>query len=170
MAMLTMRAKRFLKNTGRNLNLTGNDSVAFDKTKVECYNFHKRGHLARECLTPRGQDNRSQDVTRKTMPVKTPNSLALVSCDGVGGYDWSDQAKEGQTNYALMAYSNSSASSSATEAFNCSKSCLKAIENLKDRALTELQRRLDLVETEKAGIHLNVNKLENASKILNKID
>nr|GEV30635.1 hypothetical protein [Tanacetum cinerariifolium] len=34
-----------------------------------------------------------------------PNTL--VSCDGLGGYDWSDQAKEGP-NYALMAFSSSS--------------------------------------------------------------
>nr|GEX73940.1 ribonuclease H-like domain-containing protein [Tanacetum cinerariifolium] len=40
---------------------------------------------------------------------------------------------------------------------------------LRDRALTELQRKLDLAETEKEGIQLNVNKLENASKSLNKI-
>ncbi|GKB95917.1 hypothetical protein Tco_0982054 [Tanacetum coccineum] len=31
----------------------------------------------------------------------------LVSCDGLGGYDWSDQAEEGP-NYALMAFSSSS--------------------------------------------------------------
>nr|GEY08625.1 hypothetical protein [Tanacetum cinerariifolium] len=57
-------------------------------------------------------DNRSRDVTRKTVPVEIPNSSALVSCDGLGGYDGSDQAEEGPTNYALMAYSTSSASSS----------------------------------------------------------
>nr|GEY65181.1 hypothetical protein [Tanacetum cinerariifolium] len=45
MAMLTMRAKRFLKNIGRKLNLNENDSVAFDKTKVECYNYHKKATL-----------------------------------------------------------------------------------------------------------------------------
>nr|GEW42290.1 UBN2 domain-containing protein [Tanacetum cinerariifolium] len=95
-AMLTMRAKRLLKNTGRKLNLSENDSVAFDKNKVECYNRHKRGHFARECRAPRGQDNRIRDVTRKTVPVETPKSLALVSYDGLGGYDWSDRLKNCQ--------------------------------------------------------------------------
>ncbi|GKE69177.1 retrovirus-related pol polyprotein from transposon TNT 1-94, partial [Tanacetum coccineum] len=49
-AMLTMRVKRFLKKTGRNLNFNGKETVGFDKTKVECYNCHKRGHFARECI------------------------------------------------------------------------------------------------------------------------
>nr|GEX88635.1 retrovirus-related Pol polyprotein from transposon TNT 1-94 [Tanacetum cinerariifolium] len=106
-AMLTMRARRFLKNTRRKLNQNENDYVALDKTKVEYYNCRKRGHFARECQAPRGHDNRSRDVTRKTVPVKTPNSSALVSCDGLGGYDWSDQAEEGPTNYVLIAYSTS---------------------------------------------------------------
>ncbi|GKB14959.1 retrovirus-related pol polyprotein from transposon TNT 1-94 [Tanacetum coccineum] len=47
MSMLTMRARRFLKNTGRKLNVNGNETIGFDKSKVECYNCHKRGHFAR---------------------------------------------------------------------------------------------------------------------------
>nr|GEY09829.1 hypothetical protein [Tanacetum cinerariifolium] len=64
---------------------------------------------------PKGQDNRSGDVTRKIMLVETPNSSALVSCDGLGCYDWSDQAKEATTNYALMSYSTPSALFSDSE-------------------------------------------------------
>ncbi|GKF89682.1 hypothetical protein Tco_0263645, partial [Tanacetum coccineum] len=45
MAMLIMRAKRFLKNTRRKLTVNGNETIGFDKSKVECYNCHKRGHL-----------------------------------------------------------------------------------------------------------------------------
>ncbi|GJR47084.1 ribonuclease H-like domain-containing protein [Tanacetum coccineum] len=44
-AMLTMRVKRFLKKTGRNLNFNGKETVGFDKIKVECYNCHMRGHF-----------------------------------------------------------------------------------------------------------------------------
>nr|GEU85045.1 hypothetical protein [Tanacetum cinerariifolium] len=46
---------------------------------------------------------------------------------------------------------------------------LKIDIHCRDKALIELQRRLDLAETEKEGIQLNVNKLENTSKSLNKI-
>ncbi|GKA15220.1 hypothetical protein Tco_0694967 [Tanacetum coccineum] len=37
MAMLTMRARRFLKNTGRKLTVNDNETLGFDKSKVECY-------------------------------------------------------------------------------------------------------------------------------------
>ncbi|GJT88679.1 putative ribonuclease H-like domain-containing protein [Tanacetum coccineum] len=46
MAMLTVRARRFLKNTGRNLTVNGNETIGLDKSKVECYNCHKRRHFA----------------------------------------------------------------------------------------------------------------------------
>nr|GFB60080.1 hypothetical protein [Tanacetum cinerariifolium] len=49
MAMLTMRAISFLKITGRKLTVDRNETIDFDKSKVECYNCHKRGHFAREC-------------------------------------------------------------------------------------------------------------------------
>nr|GFA60105.1 hypothetical protein [Tanacetum cinerariifolium] len=52
-AMLTIRVKRFIKKTGRNLNFNGKETVRFDKTKVECYNFYRRGHFARKCRAPR---------------------------------------------------------------------------------------------------------------------
>ncbi|GKG17749.1 hypothetical protein Tco_0372047, partial [Tanacetum coccineum] len=42
-AMLTMRARRFLKNTGRKLDMANKERIGFDKSKVECFNCHKRG-------------------------------------------------------------------------------------------------------------------------------
>ncbi|GKC53012.1 ribonuclease H-like domain-containing protein [Tanacetum coccineum] len=88
MAMLTMRARRFLKNTGRKLTVNGNETIGFDKSKVECYNCHKRGHFFKKCRASRNQDNKNKESTRRS----------------------SDQAEEGP-NYALMAYSSSSSDS-----------------------------------------------------------
>nr|GFA59746.1 hypothetical protein [Tanacetum cinerariifolium] len=53
MAMLTMRARRFLQKTGRNMGANGPTSTGFDMAKVECYNFHRKGHFARECRSPK---------------------------------------------------------------------------------------------------------------------
>nr|GEY21169.1 copia protein [Tanacetum cinerariifolium] len=101
MAMLTIRARRFLKNIGRKFSMNGNDTIRFDKSKMECYNFHKRGHFAREC-TLRNQENKNRESTRRNVLVETPDSLALVSCDGLEGYDWSDQAKEEFVNEPIV--------------------------------------------------------------------
>nr|GEY63527.1 hypothetical protein [Tanacetum cinerariifolium] len=86
MAMLTMRARRFLQKTGKNLGANGPTSMGFDMSKVECYNCHRNRHFARECRYPK--DSRRP-----------------------GSYDWSYQAEEEPTNYALMAFSSSSSSS-----------------------------------------------------------
>nr|GEV88416.1 hypothetical protein [Tanacetum cinerariifolium] len=112
MAMLTMRARRFLQKTGRNLEANGPTSMGFDMSKVECYNCHRKGHFARECRSPK--DSRRNGVVksqRRTVPVETSTSSSLVSqCDGVGSYDWSYQAEGEPANYALMDFSSSSSS------------------------------------------------------------
>nr|GEW28549.1 ribonuclease H-like domain-containing protein [Tanacetum cinerariifolium] len=48
----------------------------------------------RECRAPRSQYTKHKESTKRTVPVETPASSTLVSCDGLRGYDWSDQAEE----------------------------------------------------------------------------
>nr|GEV32558.1 hypothetical protein [Tanacetum cinerariifolium] len=105
MAMLTIRARRFLKNTGRKFSMNG--SVELQEVKIPS--------------------------TRRTVPVETPVSSTLVSCDGLRGYDWSDQAKEGPTNFALMAYSSISSNSEVSTNSNYSSSCLEITKILKEQ-------------------------------------
>nr|GFA88139.1 hypothetical protein [Tanacetum cinerariifolium] len=103
MAMLTMRARRFLQKTGRNLGANGPTSMGFDMAKVECYNCHRKGYFARECRSPK--DSRRTAVAepqRRNVPLETSTSNALVSqSDGTGTYDWSYQAEEAPNNFAL---------------------------------------------------------------------
>nr|GFC29455.1 hypothetical protein [Tanacetum cinerariifolium] len=115
MAMLTMRARKFLQKTGRNLGVNGPTSMGFDVAKVECYNCHRKGHFAKECRSPK--DTRRPAVAepqRRSVPVETSTSNALVSqCDAIGSYDWSYQAEEKPINLALMSFSSSSSNSSS---------------------------------------------------------
>nr|GEU33084.1 hypothetical protein [Tanacetum cinerariifolium] len=97
MAMLTMRARRFLKNTRRKLNVNGNESISFDKSKP--------WYLV----------------------------MDLVVIIGV--------TKQRQALTMLLWLSH----------------------------LRELRKKLDIVQKEKDSIQLNVDKLKNASKSLNKL-
>nr|GFA32442.1 ribonuclease H-like domain-containing protein [Tanacetum cinerariifolium] len=82
MAMLTMRARRFLQRIGRNLGTNGTTSIGFDMSKVECYNCHRRGHFARDCRS--SKDTRNKETQRRNVPVETSTSNALVSqCNDV---------------------------------------------------------------------------------------
>ncbi|GJQ90524.1 hypothetical protein Tco_0001663 [Tanacetum coccineum] len=191
MAMLTMRARRFLKNTRRKFSVNGTETIGFDK---------------------------------RVVPVETTTSNALISCDGLGGYDWSDQAEEGPTNFSLMAYSTTSSNSEVSTDSNCLSSYLENVKILKEQneqllkdlrtsklndityktglesvearllvykknesvyeedikvlkreiylrevAITELRRKLELAQKQKDEIQLTVENFENSSKNLNKL-
>ncbi|GKA01689.1 putative ribonuclease H-like domain-containing protein [Tanacetum coccineum] len=166
MAMLTMRARRFLKNTGRKHIVNGNETIEFDKFKAECYNCHKRGHFARECMALRNQENKNRENTRR-----------------------SGQVEEGPTNFALMAYSSTSSNSEVSTDSNCLKyvearllvytknefvyeediKVLKHEIHLREVAITELRRKLELAQKQKDEIQLTVENFENSSKNLSKL-
>nr|GFB78868.1 hypothetical protein [Tanacetum cinerariifolium] len=80
MAMLTMRARRFLQKTERNLGANGPTSMGFDMAKVECYHCHRKGHFARECKSPKDSRRTAVDEPqRRNVLVETSTSNALVS-------------------------------------------------------------------------------------------
>nr|GEX73680.1 retrovirus-related Pol polyprotein from transposon TNT 1-94 [Tanacetum cinerariifolium] len=92
MAMLTMRDRRYLKRTKRNLGANGTDTIRFDMSKVECYNCHIKGHFAKECRSPRV--NRNKDTPRRTILVEVSTLNDLVS-------QWNDRYKTGEGYHAV---------------------------------------------------------------------
>ncbi|GJY95945.1 hypothetical protein Tco_0512306 [Tanacetum coccineum] len=115
--------------------------------------------------------SRNKKPTRRTVPLKKTTSNALVSqCDGFG-YDWSDQAEEGPTSFALMAYSSTSLTSSTNSksVYEEDIKLLKREVYLRDLDITELKRNLELVTKEKDEVQLKVQKLENSSKSLSEL-
>ncbi|GJR51392.1 ribonuclease H-like domain-containing protein [Tanacetum coccineum] len=163
-AMLTVRVQRFIQKTGRNLDFKGKQPVTFDKSKVECYNCHRKGHFAKECKSGRNQGKRSYgDNGRRNATTNEPSSQALVAQDGLGGYDWSNDFDE-PVNYALMAISSSSSSSSSdNEVQNCSKQCLESFKTLQKNFDSEREKH-SRARLEIQGYELALESLE--SRIL----
>ncbi|GJY34531.1 ribonuclease H-like domain-containing protein [Tanacetum coccineum] len=126
--MLTVRVKKFIQRIGRNLDFKEKQPVSLDKSKIECYNCHRKGHFARECRSGRNQGRRSySDNGRSNAQTNESSSQALVAQDGLGGYDWSNDFEVEPVNYALMAISSSSSSSSSDSEI--------ALESLESRIL-----------------------------------
>ncbi|GJX99624.1 ribonuclease H-like domain-containing protein, partial [Tanacetum coccineum] len=134
-AMISMRLKKFYKKTGRRLQIDAKELVGFDKTKVECFNYHNTCHFAKECRSKGNQESRRRDAENtgykakdnRRRPGKQEEPKALVTLDEEG-VDWIGHAEDEQENFALMAYSNSG---SDTEVTSCSKECVESFAKLK---------------------------------------
>ncbi|GJY14057.1 ribonuclease H-like domain-containing protein [Tanacetum coccineum] len=192
-----MRGLSDFKKTGRKLIFNGKEPVGFDKTKVEWFNCHRRGHFARECRAPINQGNmngdagyRSRDNTRRTVPVETSNALvvqdnALIVQDGLG-YDWSYIAQDEPTEFALMAYTSNSSGSDTelglesveaqlvvhqkNEAVYEEKIAVLEFE-VKDKsnAITRLKNQLDETLRERDDLKAKLEQFETSFKNLNKL-
>ncbi|GKC59383.1 hypothetical protein Tco_1086981 [Tanacetum coccineum] len=153
LSLLSMRAKRYYHRTGKKIFINANDTNGYDKSKVECFNFHKLGYFSRECRVPRNKEGqfRNQDNTRKQGNNEDTSSKAMLAIDGVG-FDWSDMAEDQiQTNMALMAFSDSGVYTDKTS----SKTCLKNYETLKkqcDDLIVKLNQTEFTLATYKRGL------------------
>ncbi|GJX89909.1 putative ribonuclease H-like domain-containing protein [Tanacetum coccineum] len=83
-AMLTVRVKKFIQRTGRNMDFKEKRPFSLDKSKI-----------------------------KSNAQTTESSSQALVAQDGLGGYDWSNDFEVEPVNYAMMAISSSNSSSSS---------------------------------------------------------
>ncbi|GKB59391.1 ribonuclease H-like domain-containing protein [Tanacetum coccineum] len=159
-AMLTMRVKRFLKKTGINLNFNGKEIVGFDKTKVDCYNCHRRGHFARECRAPRNRGNRNGDAPRRIIPLETPAN-ALVVQDGIEiiCYQMGLESLEA----SIVVHEKIEVVYEEDIAF------LKYDVQVKDISIKDLKNQLEEALKEKDDLKLKLEKFETSSMKLTKL-
>nr|GEU84556.1 putative ribonuclease H-like domain-containing protein [Tanacetum cinerariifolium] len=131
--------------------------MGFDMSKVECYNFHRKGHFAREYRS-----------------LKDPRRP--------GSYDWSYQAEEEPANFALMAFSSNSSSDNKTglesvearllvykqneSVFEENIKLLNIKVQLRDTDLVALRHKLEKAEQERDNLKLKLEKFQTSSKNL----
>nr|GEW52042.1 ribonuclease H-like domain-containing protein [Tanacetum cinerariifolium] len=105
--------------TGRNLGANRPTSMGFDMSKVECYNCHRKGHFARECRSPKEtRRNVVAEPQRRIVPAEEePTNYAIMAFTSSSSSSSDNEAEEEPTNYAIMAFTYSSSSSSDNEMF-----------------------------------------------------
>nr|GEZ84846.1 hypothetical protein [Tanacetum cinerariifolium] len=104
----------------KNLRANGPTSFGFDMSKVKCYNYHRKGHLQGSVGLPRTKEGIIYDWSFQAK--EEPTNYALMAFSSLSS---SSDNEEEPTNYALMAFSSLS-SSSDNEVPSCSKACSKA--------------------------------------------
>ncbi|GKA06125.1 putative ribonuclease H-like domain-containing protein [Tanacetum coccineum] len=186
LSLLSVRENKYYQRTCKKIFINGNDIAGYDKSKVECYNYHKLGHFARECRALRSKEGqfRNQDNTRK-QGNNEDTLKAMLAIDGAG-FDWSDMAEEQvQTNMALMAFSNSEATTykrrlDTVEAqlvtyrknevlFGEEVAVFKREVGCKQYEINMIKTEFEKVKQEKDGIDFKIEKFEKASKDLDQL-
>ncbi|GJW17408.1 ribonuclease H-like domain-containing protein [Tanacetum coccineum] len=103
-AMITARIRKFMRKTGRSIDLKPKNGITFDKSKIECFNCQKLGHFARECRFAKYQENRANGRQEKRIvAIEDSNSKALVATDNNEDIDWTKEFDAEPVTYAMMA-------------------------------------------------------------------
>nr|GEV82040.1 putative ribonuclease H-like domain-containing protein [Tanacetum cinerariifolium] len=147
MAMLTMRARRFLQKTGRNLGANGPTSMGFDMAKVVCYYCHRKGHFARECRSPKD--------SRRTA-VAEPQRRNVPSQFDVISYQKGLESVEARL---LVCKQNVSVLDENIKLLNIEV-------QFRDTTLTTLKQKLDTTEKERDDLNMKLEKFQTSSKRL----
>nr|GEZ68430.1 ribonuclease H-like domain-containing protein [Tanacetum cinerariifolium] len=162
MAMLTMRARKFLQKTGRNLGVNGPTSMCFDMAKVECYNCHRKGHFAKECSYDWSYQAKEEPTNFSLMAFSSSSSNSSSDCEFR------------KSQFDIMSYQTGLESIEARLlAYKKNESILE--ENIKllnievqlrDTALATLRQKLETTEKDRDDLNIKLEKFQTSSKRL----
>ncbi|GJZ62297.1 hypothetical protein Tco_0618434 [Tanacetum coccineum] len=136
-AIITARIRKFMRKTGRPIDLKPKNGITFDKSKIECFNYSNSKALV-------ATDNNEEIDWTKEFDAE-PVTFAMMALteleeddwsmeidaepvhfgqDGLGDFDWSNKADDTPVSLALMA-----TNSEVPYCSKCSKSYKQLLEN-----------------------------------------
>ncbi|GJR84364.1 hypothetical protein Tco_0155149 [Tanacetum coccineum] len=143
MAMLTMRARRFLNKTGRKINANGSETIGFNKSKAE----EGPTNFALMAYTSSGSSSSSSSDSE------------VSTCSKACAYKVGLEFVEAR----LDVYKKNEV------VFEEDIKILKLDIKLRDNALTKLRKKFEKAEKERDDLKLTLEKFGNSSKNLNKL-
>nr|GEV15375.1 hypothetical protein [Tanacetum cinerariifolium] len=152
MAMLTIRARRFLRRLEKKVGTNGSDTIRNRSKAADGYVNHKSQKIPKKTGKKVGtngsetiralRENKNREPVRRNVTVETTDANALVAQDGFV-YDRGDQAEDGPINFTLMAYTSLSYSSSSNSDTEFNVGAYKA-------GLESIEARLDVYKKNEA--------------------
>ncbi|GKC54285.1 hypothetical protein Tco_1077030 [Tanacetum coccineum] len=118
------------------------NSLQLDNEDLQQINLNDLEEI--DLRAPRNQENKNRENTIRVMPVETTTSNALMSCDG-SGYDWSDQDRK----KVRDCRSKTSSLLKNKSIYDEDIKVLKREIHLRELAITELRRKLELAQKQK---------------------
>nr|GEU95637.1 hypothetical protein [Tanacetum cinerariifolium] len=189
MVMLTMRARRFLQKTVRNLGANRPTSMGFDMSKVECYHCHRKGHFARECRSPRDSRRNEEEPANYALIAFSSSSSSsdneVVSCSKACSNAYAQlhsqydklTADFRKTQFDVISYQTGLESVEARllvykqneYVFEENIQLLNLEVQLRDTALVTLRQKLEKAEQERDDLKLKLEKFQTSSKNLTEL-
>ncbi|GKD39008.1 hypothetical protein Tco_1259215 [Tanacetum coccineum] len=139
LSLLSMRAKRY------------------DKSEVECFNYHKMGQFARECRAPRSKEEEQVQINMALMVFSDsePNQTEFTAATYKRGLATVEEQ--------LITYRKNEV------LFSEEVAVLKREVACKDYEINVLKSEFEKIKQEKEGIKFKIKKFDKASKDLDKL-
>ncbi|GJV54304.1 putative ribonuclease H-like domain-containing protein [Tanacetum coccineum] len=159
LSLLSVRAKKYYQRTCKKIFINTNDIVGYDKSKVECYNYHNLGHFARECRAPRSKEEEQVQTNMALMQFSDSEVYTDKTCSKTCLRNYETLKKQCDD---LLVKLNESEFKATT--------FKRGLATLEDQIITyKKNSEFEKVKQEKDGIGFKIKKFDKASKDLDQL-